>query len=240
MTKFRSEETEINQIAEIIEDDEITVISEQDERDQKIEELRERLARLEELLENKDEEGNKKIQSSKFIISKSPLYTNNRGIESDDLNLIASHLSINTNQILNGEWNGKIRVKNIKIKHGAWIDFIQFTYKVKHEKQIYEITGYGYGNKDGGHETFINLAKDEVIILVRGLYGENNWYGNVDQLEIHTQKKIYGPYAGAFSRFSRRININASTERPFVCFFGKHNSSSLNGLGMYKGWNVSN
>ncbi|WNE41210.1 MAG: hypothetical protein mread185_000667 [Mycoplasmataceae bacterium] len=174
---------------------------------------------------------------TKIIIGTKSLLYGNRGIEKNDLSKIANHLSTNEVAILNDNSIQEIKVSEIKINSGDWIDGIQFTYKITKDNKSSLVEGHKFGCNGGG-ERIINLGDNEHLIRIDG-----KLKGNVDELKFLTfdtskNKTIsYGKFGGrhqtdSFEIFSEKLIY------PLICFFGKSSDNSLSGIGVYEG-NIS-
>jgi hypothetical protein len=107
------------------------------------------------------------------IGTKSPLYGANRGTEKNDLAKIANHLSSNEMMILSDDSIQEIKVSEIRIRSGSWIDGIQFVYKITKDNKISFVEGHKFGG-NGGSETVIKLTDDEYLVKMNGYYGDSS------------------------------------------------------------------
>ncbi|RIB11791.1 hypothetical protein C2G38_77252 [Gigaspora rosea] len=130
-----------------------------------------------------------------------------------------------------------IRLKQIKIWHGNYIDAIQFFYKVTTNDKTYSINGNKHGGS-GGKETSINFEDGEYKLAISGKYGHNESHGNLDQLKFINyipSKKHIKFCTNCGKHDTTLFDMSPTTGTVYTCFFGKCTDYSITSIGMYEG-----
>ncbi|CAG8575006.1 18244_t:CDS:2 [Gigaspora margarita] len=158
-----------------------------------------------------------------------------RGKEIDDLDKIAKEFGISKSDLLNNNIIKDIRLKQIKIWHGNYIEAIQFFYKVTTNDKTYSINGNKHGGS-GGKETRINFEDGEYILAISGKYGHNESHGNLDQLKFinYIPSKKHIKFCTNCGKYDTTLfDMSPATGTVYTCFFGKCTDYSI--TRMYEG-----